>query len=190
MVKVIWVVGSFCDVCSLAIWLIHFIWGTNKTHGGPMHHTPLPGQKVKVTCLFCAYLSDSLDIRCKHNSWGVIHCFQVKRSSHAGRLKFLQCPLHGSMPIWPIRVIRGTNSANEGTMCHVPLTFPGQKVKVIQVIHICTAEVWAWISNSIPMTNDELSMSHPDLYTLSVMYMVLNQSWRSCTGTVQTLTVW
>ena len=103
---------------------------------------------------------------------------------------FLQCPLHGSMPIWPIRVICGTNSANEGTMCHVPLTFPGQKVKVIQVIHICTAEVWAWISNSTPMTNDELSMSHPDLYTRSVMYMVLNQSWRSCTGTVQTLTVW
>ena len=85
----------------------------------------------------------------------LIHCFQVKRSSHAGRLKFLQCPLHGSMPIWPIRVICGTNSTNEGTMCHVPLTFPGQKVKVIQVIHIRTAEVWEWISNSIPMTNDE-----------------------------------
>ena len=68
MVKVIWVVGSFCDVCSLTIWQIHFIWGTNKTHGGTMHHTPLPGQKVKVTCLFCAYLSDSLDIRRKHNS--------------------------------------------------------------------------------------------------------------------------
>ena len=48
MVKVIWVVGSFCDVCSMAIWPIHFIWGTNKTHGGMMHHTPLPGQKVKV----------------------------------------------------------------------------------------------------------------------------------------------
>ena len=120
----------------------------------------------------------------------VIHCFQVKRSSHAGRLKFLQCPLYGSMPIWPIRVICGTNSTNEGTMCYVPLTFPGHKVKVIQVIHICTAEVWEWISNSIPMTNDELGMSHPDLYTRSVMYIVLNQSWRSCTGTVQTLIVW
>ena len=55
MVKVTWVVGSFCDICSLAIWPIHFIWGTNKTHGGMTHYTPLPGQKVNVIFLLCLF---------------------------------------------------------------------------------------------------------------------------------------
>ena len=49
--KVTCVVGSFCDVWSMAIWPIHFIWGTNKTHEGTMRHT-LQGQNVKV--IFCS----------------------------------------------------------------------------------------------------------------------------------------
>ena len=47
--------------------------------------------------------------------------FQVKRS------KLLSCPLHGSVPIWLIYFILGTNIVHDVTMCLDP--FPGQKMK-------------------------------------------------------------
>ena len=47
---------------------------------------------------------------------------------------YLQGYLAAALPMLSIIFICGTNTTQEGTMCHVP--FPGQQVKVTQVICI------------------------------------------------------
>ena len=75
-----WVVGSFCDVCSMAIWPIHFIWGTKKNPWRDDASHTTSRSKGQGHILFCAYLTDLLDIRHKHNSWGDDKSHTVSRS--------------------------------------------------------------------------------------------------------------
>ena len=79
-----------------------------------------------------ACLTDSFNFWLKYNSWGDYVCtisnHKVKVTQvlwiqgHRGCSKFLSCPLCGSVPIWPIRFICGTNITLEMMMCH--LSFP------------------------------------------------------------------
>ena len=46
---------------------------------------------------------------------------KVKGQGHRGHSKILPCPLCGSMAIWPICFIRGTNILHDMTMCRDPI---------------------------------------------------------------------
>ena len=50
---------------------------------------------------------------------------KVTGQGHRGHSNFLSCPLRGSVPIWPICFILGTNVIRAVTMCRDP--FPGKK---------------------------------------------------------------
>ena len=52
---------------------------------------------------------------------------KVKGQGHRGHPKFLSCPFHGSVAIWLIWFMLGTNIFFDMTMCRDP--FSGQKVK-------------------------------------------------------------
>ena len=46
---------------------------------------------------------------------------KVKGQGHSGHSKILPCPLCGSMAIWPICFIHGTNIVHDMTMCRDPI---------------------------------------------------------------------
>ena len=52
---------------------------------------------------------------------------KAKGQGHSCHSKFFSCPLHGSVPIWPICFILGTNLVHDVLMCSGPS--PGQKIK-------------------------------------------------------------
>ena len=70
---------KFFYVCSMAIWPIHFIWGTKKKPWrNDASHTSR--SKCQGYIPFCAYLTDLLDIKHKHNSWDDDMSHTVSRS--------------------------------------------------------------------------------------------------------------
>ena len=65
----------------------------------------------------------SYEMLVAHTIWGQ----KVKGQGHRGHSKVFSCPLRGSVAIWLIWFILGTNIVHDMTMCRVP--FLGQKVK-------------------------------------------------------------
>ena len=110
-----------------------------------VHHFQVKRSKVKVTFKvfavsapwLCAYLTDSFHMW--HKTWsGNVSCI-ISRSKGQwsrsyGSFKVFAISAYGFMPIWLMHFIWDTYTAYEGFLCNTP--FPGQKVKVTQVIHI------------------------------------------------------
>ena len=98
-VKVTWVIQSFCCVCFMPVWQIHFIHGTNATLMGRCvaHYLLVKRSKVKVTvnfkvrsmatCLFDQFAWYVAQIKAMRGQY-VPHHFQVKRSQSGSHRSF------------------------------------------------------------------------------------------------------